>query len=86
MAKAQAKFKLDVQIDFSINEQEALALEALSGYGADAFVKAFYEQLGSAYMLKHEAGLREFLTTIREVITPALAGVKSARESLKQPR
>lgn len=83
MAKATAHPRLDVTVRFEINYLEACALDALAGYGEDAFVKAFYENLGKAYMEKYEGGLREFLRTIRSVINPALGRINEAERLLK---
>ncbi|MHC4179286.1 MAG: hypothetical protein ACYSWU_17370 [Planctomycetota bacterium] len=69
---------------FVINEVEARALDALAGYGDNAFIEAFYEKLGKAYMRNHEDGLRSFLTTIRDVVTPAIGMVDDARKQIGQ--
>lgn len=82
MAKITSNSKLNVEISFVIDESEARALDALSGYGADTFIKAFYEHLGKSYMERHEAGLRKFLTSIRDVINPGLHQLDKAREFL----
>ena len=83
MAKVTAAPRLDVHVTFVVDESEARALDALAGYGDDAFVKAFYETLGKAYMEQHEAGLRKFLSSIRGVLNPALGTVDRARMALK---
>lgn len=82
MAKAISFAKLDIAVRFEINSIEAKALDALAWYGEDAFVKAFYEKLGKAYMENHEAGLREFLKTIRSVVTPAIERLNQAEKVL----
>lgn len=84
MAKATAYPVLDVTVSFTVNESEARALDALAGYGDDAFIKAFYERLGTSYMTKHECGLREFLKSIRDVVGPALAEIDTARRWIKE--
>lgn len=83
MAKAIAEPTIDVRVRFEINYDEACALDALAGYGEDTFIKAFYEQLGEAYMRSHEQGLREFLRTIRSVVAPAMHKVEEAKKVLK---
>lgn len=80
MAKITAKPQLTVRVFFEVDEKEARALDALSGYGDDAFVEAFYEKLGTAYMSPHEEGLRSFLKSVREVVAPAIQKVDTARE------
>lgn len=82
MAKAVSKPRLEVVVQFTVNEIEARALDDLAGYGTDAFIEAFYEKLGKAYMQKHESGLREFLDTIRDVVRPGLRHIEDAREAL----
>lgn len=82
MAKASVNPIITVVVRFEINEQEARALDALAGYGDDAFIEAFYEKLGKVYMQKHEAGLREFLKSIRTVVGPAISKVDTARKEL----
>lgn len=83
MAKVAAAPRLDVHVTFVVDESEARALDALAGYGDDAFVNAFYETLGKAYMEQHEAGLRKFLSSIRDVLNPSLGSVDRARVALK---
>ena len=82
MAQALGKPVLTVTVAFEIDEEEARALDALSGYGDDAFIKAFYEKLGTSYMRDHEPGLRRFLKTIRDVVTPAMSQADKARALL----
>lgn len=82
MAKALGKPVVTVTVAFEIDEEESRALDALAGYGDDAFIKAFYEKLGKSYMEKHEHGLRRFLATIRSVVTPAMSQVDKARSLL----
>lgn len=57
---------MGLEVVLIISESEARALDALAGYGDDAFIKQFYEHLGKHYMEPHEKGLRLFLKTIRE--------------------
>lgn len=84
MAKATAIPKLGVTVTFEIDEEEARALEAMAGYGEETFIKAFYTNLGEAYMKRHEAGLRRFLASIRDVVNPALGRIDQARLLLKE--
>ena len=73
-----------VRVQFEVDEEEARALDALAGYGDNAFIEAFYEKLGRAYMKKHEAGLRRFLQSIREVVSPGLAAIDKTRDAMKR--
>jgi hypothetical protein len=66
MAKIEGRPQLNCEIVLVISESEARALDALAGYGDDAFIKNFYTHLGESYMKPHEAGLRQFLKTLRD--------------------
>lgn len=81
MAIIVERANIDLQCNFLINEAEARALDAMAGYGDDAFVKAFYEGLGEAYMRRHEKGLRHFLKSVREFIPPILTKLDRARKA-----
>ena len=81
MAKLEAKTKLDLSVSFTVNESELRALDALAGYGDDAFIEMFYKNLGEAYMKPHEAGMREFLKSIRSMASPVLSQTDKARKA-----
>lgn len=82
MAKITAVPKLSINIQFQVGESEARALEALAGYGDDAFIKHFYDFLGKHYMQPNEQGLREFLKSIREQVSGPLSCMDEARKFL----
>jgi hypothetical protein len=81
MATVEGIPTVSLTMRIKISESEARALEALAGYGDDAFVKAFYEKLGESYMKKHETGLRSFLKSIREFMPGYLSRADKARET-----
>lgn len=70
---------VDLKVSFQLNEAEARAFDALVGYGADNFIKAFYEGLGKAYMQEHEAGLRSLFKSVRESLPGILGKLDNAR-------
>lgn len=80
MAKIEQKPVITISATFTVNESELRALEALAGYGDDAFIKTFYEKMGRVYLEPHEAGLREFLKSIREIASPILDRTDAARK------
>ena len=87
MAKIDARPKIELTLAFTVTEIEARALDALAGYGDDAFIDAFYKHLGKAYMESHEAGLRTFLKSIREIVPGHLSRVDEARKIFEgQPK
>lgn len=83
MAAILAKPTVELHVTLQITESEARALEAMAGYGDDAFVKAFYENLGKAYMKNHEQGLRTFLKSIRQIMPFLLRKADKAREAFE---
>ncbi|QHJ81343.1 MAG: hypothetical protein [Bacteriophage sp.] len=80
MAKITQQPTVSVEATFTVNEIELRALDALAGYGDDAFIKMFYKDLGNHYMKPYEAGLREFLTSIRTLAGPIIRRTDAARK------
>lgn len=78
--KTRAKLIIQFEIDLSLNEVELRALDALVGYGIDAFIEKFYTHLGKAYMEKHEAGLRTIFAKI-DKLRPALAEIEKVKHA-----
>lgn len=81
MADIELKGTIEGRVVFSVSESEARALDALVGYGDDAFVKAFYEKLGKAYMQPHERGLRSFFQSVRAKLPGVLSRFDEARKA-----
>jgi hypothetical protein len=71
--------KVEVTATMSFSEAELRALDALVGYGSDAFLKVFYEKLGKHYMQPHEAGLRTLFESVRGVVPGILSRTDDAR-------
>lgn len=75
---------MELTVTMRITESEARALDAMAGYGENAFVNAFYENLGKAYMERHENGLRVFLRSVRGFIGPVLHRCDKARAAFSE--
>lgn len=84
MAVITQKPVITVEATFTVNEQELRALSALAGYGDDAFIKMFYDSLGKVYMEPHEAGLREFLKSIRNIADRIINRTDNARREFNK--
>lgn len=82
MAEVRNKADLQFSTTLTLNEVEIRALDALVGYGDDAFLKVFKEKLGAAYIRDHEGGLRSVFAAIRRDVLPALAEIQQARRDL----
>jgi hypothetical protein len=81
MAKISQRPTISVEAVFVFSESELRALDALVGYGADSFLKVFYEKLGKAYMTPHEAGLRILFESIRSTVPQILKRADNARDA-----
>lgn len=73
------------EVTLTISECAGRALDALVGYGDDAFIKHFKENLGESYLENHEKGLKEFFSTIRAEVIPQLRKVTELRKQANQP-
>ena len=75
--------KVGVDVAIKLTEAEMRALDALAGYGFDAFIEFFYKYMGTAYMKPHEAGLASLFDTIRSELPPILRRVDAAKKGLR---
>jgi hypothetical protein len=79
--KIEQRPKVELELVLTISEGEARALDALSGYNIDTFIKTFYEQLGKHYMTPHEQSLRKFLETIHKEVPQYLGRLDDAKKA-----
>lgn len=86
MSRVAINTVVEVTATLTLNEGALRALDAMAGYGADAFLRAFYVKLGTSYMKPFEKDLRELFRTIGGTVGPALKGIGDAREKLGLPR
>ena len=71
------------QCTLRLTEDEMRALDALTGYGFQPFVKKFYEKLGRHYLGPYEKGLQQFFDKVRTEGVRQLKVIDSARKMLK---
>ena len=71
------------QASLILSEEEILALDALVGYGDDAFLNVFYTHMGRAYLGPYEHGLRSFFQAIRATAPGVLQRVDAAHRALQ---
>lgn len=86
MAKLLERPTVELRVALILSEEEARALDALVGYGDDAFIKVFYEHLGKAYMEKHEEGLRALFQSVRDFLPGILERTTRARATFNGPK
>lgn len=80
-AKSISNFTHQIQI--TISDKEAGALDALAGYGTDQFLDVFYAHLGKSYLKPYEEGLRLLFETIKKEIPPHLEHGKNVRDVIE---
>ncbi len=80
MAIITQEARIEAYATFKLTESELAALDALSGYGTDAFLKIFYEHMGRGYLEKHEIGLRTLFSAVRDKVPYILSCAESARK------
>ncbi len=54
-------------VEATLTEGDLRALDALAGYGTDAFLKVFYEHMGKHYLQPHERDLRSLFEKIKSL-------------------
>jgi hypothetical protein len=65
MAKFGIVAQINPEITIRLTEREALALDALAGYGFKRFIEMFYKHLGKHYLEPYETDLKSLFEKIR---------------------
>lgn len=84
MANIVGRADVGLKVTLELNESELRALDALVGYGTDAFLAAFYQKLGRSYMEPHESGLRELFASVRGIVPGLLQRADAARKAFEE--
>lgn len=84
MSTLDPKFKLEFTGQMTLTEGEMRALDALVGYGDDAFLKAFYVKLGRHYMQPFEKDMRDLFKKIRVEVLPTLREIQDTRKRITE--
>jgi hypothetical protein len=79
MAKITQMPEVQVTATFAVDEEEMRALDAMVGYGFEAFLSAFQKHMGTHYMHGHEDGLKRFFESTRANVAPILRRADDAR-------
>lgn len=83
MAQFKTTTRIEATATITFGESELRALEAMTGYGIEGFLKVFYEKCGRHYMQPHEQGLRDLFATIAKPVGQALGQVDECRKILR---
>ncbi len=68
-----------------LDEREIRALDALTGYGVDTFLRVFKKHLGKGYLRGYEGGVISLFKAVDECCKPAIDSLEKARRLLKEP-
>jgi hypothetical protein len=82
--KGNAQATIEFTINFTLTQQEASALEAIAGYGADNFLKVFYPQMGKSYLEPYEKGMRDLFARIKSDLPTEIAKINTARKAINE--
>jgi hypothetical protein len=84
MSRATTNIKIEFSATMTLNETECRALDALIGYGVDAFLKVFKQHMGEAYLRGHEAGVASLFETVGKTVHPALTDINQLRNDIER--
>lgn len=84
MAKLDARPSIICECNLLLSENEMRFLDALVGYGWEAFHKTFKEKLGTAYIQGHEKAAKDFFESVRLQIPNILGQIDRAREAFER--
>lgn len=71
---------VEITATLELTEGQLRALEAMVGYGADAFFRVFYLRLGKHYMGPFEKDFRALFDNINKTVPPALKQIAAIRK------
>lgn len=76
--------EVEMNIKLFITKEEAQALHGIVGYGADAFLKVFYEGLGKCYLIDHEVAMRSLFSKLFEQLPFEIAKIEKAEKQINE--
>lgn len=82
MSDFSTKINMNVEVTMTLTEQEARALDAITGYNVEDFIIIFYKHMGKAYLEKYEAGLRSLFHSVRRDLYPKFKSIDEAKKLL----
>lgn len=74
--------KISGEIQFYLTEEEARALHAITLYGYDNFIDAFFKKLGRHYLETHLSGLKSLFNGIKNQVNKDLKILEQTRNYL----
>lgn len=82
--KSNSQASVEFNVRFTLTLGQAKALEAIAGYGADPFLKVFYEHMGKAYLQPHEAEMRRLFSQIKDELPREISKIETATKVINE--
>ena len=82
--QSTAKANVAFAINFELTIKEAKALEAIAGYGVDAFLEVFYPKMGKHYLKANEDDFRALLVKIQSSLPNEIAKIDAAEKAISE--
>lgn len=73
---------VEFQVNMTLTEIEARALDAIVGYGIKPFLEVFYKSLGKSYLQPHEKGAITLFQHIRSDLGQQLYNIDEAKKAI----
>lgn len=82
--KGVAQATVEFTIKFTLTKGEALALDAIVGYGVDPFLKVFYEHMGKSYLQPHEKEMRKLFERVKSCLPIEVRKIETAQKAINE--
>ena len=82
IAKLTTTPTVSLELQLTISEGEARALDAIIGYGSEAFIRVFKEHLGSCYIEPYEKHVISLFNSLQPILSSAIHQADEARKLL----
>lgn len=67
-----------------LTKGEALALDAIVGYGIEPFLKVFYEHMGKAYLQPHEKEMKKLFERVKSELPREVKKIETAQKAINE--
>lgn len=79
---SKVKINQEITVTIILNESELRALDAMLGYGKEAFLSCFYSKCGTYYLKPHENGVNSLFDKLKKDTSTALQIIDSPLKRL----
>lgn len=80
--KSSSRGQIEFSVTLTLTVGEAKALDAIVGYGTDAFLEVFYPKLGKAYLQPFENDMRKLFDKIKSDLGHEVHKIETAKKAI----